>query len=197
MHEAMLHALSLGSGGCDILADLSLNPGEYIFATTHRAENTDDPDRLSQILLGLSDVAQQGIDVVFPVHPRTRSRMEPRLLDAGVRLLEPLAHVETLTLVKDASLVMTDSGGLQKEAYWLNTPCLTMRDETEWVETVDNGWNMLAGADRGRILQGASKLMSGPLPQRQPLYGEGTNVSSVILDLLLADPVALAEAEAS
>ena len=197
MHEAMLHALSLGSGVSSILSDLSLNPTEYVVATAHRSENTDDPERLNQILLGISDVAQQGIEVIFPVHPRTRSRLEPRLLDAGVRLIEPLAHVETLTLVKDAALVMTDSGGLQKEAYWLDTPCLTMRDETEWVETVDNGWNLLAGADRGRILQGASKLMSTPRPQRQRLYGEGTSVSSVILDLLLAGPSALAKAEAS
>jgi UDP-N-acetylglucosamine 2-epimerase len=197
MHEAMVHALSLGSGGSDILLDLSLRPGEYVLATIHRAENTDDPERLSQILLGISDVAQLGIEVVFPVHPRTRSRMEPRLLDAGVRLIEPLPHVETMTLVKAASLVMTDSGGLQKEAYWLNTPCLTMRDETEWVETVENGWNMIAGADRGRILQGASKLISDPLPHRPPLYGEGISVSSVILDLLLSDPPALAAAEAS
>jgi len=197
MYEAMLHTLSLGPDESDTLAQFAVTPGEYVFATTHRSENTDDPERLSKILLGISDVAQQGIEVIFPVHPRTRSRMEPQLLHSGVRLIEPLAHLETMILVKHASLVMTDSGGLQKETYWLNTPCVTMRDETEWIETVDQGWNVLAGADRRRIFQGASKMMSGSRPQRQPLYGEGTMVSSAILDRLLADLGALADAEAS
>ena len=196
MYEAMLHTLSLVPDESDTLTHLTVTPGEYIVATAHRSENTDDPERLSQILLGISDVAHE-IEVIFPVHPRTRSRMEPRLLHAGVRVIEPLAHLETLTLVKNASLVMTDSGGLQKEAYWLDTPCLTLRDETEWVETVDEGWNVLTGADRRRIFQGASKMMSGSLPQRRPLYGEGTGVSSVILDRLLADLGARADAEAS
>ncbi len=197
MYEAMLYTLSLVPAESDILTRLAVTPGQYVFATTHRSENTDDPERLSQILLGISDVAQQGTEVIFPVHPRTRSRMEPLLLHAGVRLIEPLAHLETLTLVRNASLVMTDSGGLQKEAYWLNTPCLTMRDETEWVETVDMGWNLLTGADRSRILQGASSMMSGSLPERQPLYGEGTGVSSAILDRLVADQGILADAQAS
>ena len=197
MYEAMLHTLSLGPDESHTLTQFGLTAGEYIVATTHRAENTDDPERLSQILLGISDVAQQGIEVIFPVHPRTRSRMEPRLLHAGVRLVEPLGHRETITLVKNAALVMTDSGGLQKETYWLNTPCLTMRDETEWVETVDEGWNVLTGADRRRIVRGASKMMSGLLPPRQPLYGEGTRVTSAILDQLVAGRGAQADAEAS
>jgi UDP-N-acetylglucosamine 2-epimerase len=123
--------------------------------------------------------------------------MEPRLLHAGVHLVEPLGHRETITLVKHAALVMTDSGGLQKETYWLDTPCVTMRDETEWVETVDHGWNVLTGAERRRILRGAQRMMSTPRPPRQPLYGEGTRVTSAILDRLLAEMAATADAEAS
>ena len=185
MYESMIHSLSLVPDESSIISRLDVRPGQYVLVTTHRAENTDDPEHLRQILLGISDVARLGLDVIFPVHPRTRSRLEHGLLDAGVRLVDPLAHVETMILVKNAALVMTDSGGLQKEAYWLGTPCVTMRDETEWVETVEKGWNVLAGADRRRISQAASRMASGPLPERQPLYGEGTKVSSIIIDRLL------------
>ncbi|MEX0865230.1 MAG: UDP-N-acetylglucosamine 2-epimerase (non-hydrolyzing) [Acidimicrobiia bacterium] len=197
MYESLLHALSLGAGQTSMLARLGLAPGEYAVATTHRAENTDAPDRLGQILLGISDVARQGVSVIFPVHPRTRARMEAHLLDAGVVMIDPLPHLETVTLVQSAALLLTDSGGLQKEAYWLDTPCVTMRDETEWVETVDNGWNVLAGADRRRISKGAMRMMAGPLPERPPLYGEGTRVSSAILDRLLQTLGASTDAEAS
>jgi UDP-N-acetylglucosamine 2-epimerase len=197
MFEAMLHTLSLGPDETQTLARFGVSAGEFVLATTHRSENTDDPERLGQILLGISDLAQQGIEVIFPAHPRTRSRMEPRLLHAGVHLVEPLGHRETITLVKHAALVMTDSGGLQKETYWLDTPCVTMRDETEWVETVDHGWNVLTGAERRRILRGAQRMMSTPRPPRQPLYGEGTRVTSAILDRLLAEMAATADAEAS
>jgi UDP-GlcNAc3NAcA epimerase len=197
MYESMIHGLSLGHDEQAILARFDADPGRYVFVTTHRAENTDTPERLRQILLGISDVSRLGFDIIFPVHPRTRTRLEHGLLDAGVQLVEPVAHVEALTLMKNAALVMTDSGGIQKEAYWLNTPCVTMRDETEWVETVERGWNVLAGADRRRISQGASAMIAGPLPERPSLYGEGTKVSSVIIDRLLTAMGGMADAEAS
>jgi UDP-N-acetylglucosamine 2-epimerase len=197
MYESMIHSLTLGPDEAGVLSRLDARPGRFALVTTHRAENTDDPDRLRQILLGISDVARLGLDVIFPVHPRTRSRLEHGLIDAGVRLVDPLAHVETMILVRNAALVMTDSGGLQKEAYWLGKPCVTMRDETEWVETVEKGWNLVAGADRRRISQAASRMTAGPLPERAPLYGEGTRVSSAILDRLLAAHGDVADAEAS
>lgn len=187
MYESLQHTLGLVGDGKDVLETLGVAPGAYALATVHRSENTDDPARLSQILLGLSDLARDGLDVVFPVHPRTRSRMEPGLVAAGVRLVDPMGHPEAMALVRDAALVLTDSGGLQKETYWLETPCVTMRDETEWVETVSAGWNVLAGADRKAILDAARKVTSGHLPPRAPLYGEGTRVSAAILDALLAD----------
>lgn len=195
MYQSMLHARSLGDP--EILATLGLAPGEYAFATAHRSENTDDPERLAQILLGLSDLARQGLQVVFPVHPRTRQRMEPTLVEPGVLMIEPLGHDETLALVEEAALVLTDSGGLQKEAYWLGTPCVTMRDETEWVETVDRGWNVLAGADRRRIVDCAAGMLGGSLPRREPLYGEASDVAGAILGVLLAGHPAVPDAAAS
>lgn len=197
MYESMLHTMSLGHEELDVLDRLELTPGGYVFATTHRSESTDDPHRLSQIILGISDVARQGMDVVFPVHPRTRARMEPTLVEPGIRMIGPLGHFEALSLVKNAALVMTDSGGLQKETYWLGTPCVTMRDETEWVETVRNGWNLLVGADRRRIADGAAQMMAADLPTRAPLYGEGTSVSSAILGHLTTHGTALSDVAAS
>jgi UDP-N-acetylglucosamine 2-epimerase len=193
MHEALLHTLSRISG--ETLAGLSLERGQYVFVTIHRAENTDDPERLRQLLLGISDVARMGLPVVFPVHPRIRARIEYGLLDSGVRLCPPLPHAETVALVEGAGLVMTDSGGLQKETYWLGTPCVTMRDETEWVETVEAGWNMLVGADRRRIAMGAGRMLGLESP-RPPLYGEGTPVTKAILDRVLA-VIDLSDVEAS
>jgi UDP-N-acetylglucosamine 2-epimerase len=197
MHESLMHTIATGRDREDVLAEHSVERGGYVFATAHRAENTDDPDRLRQILLGISSVAQEGLPVVFPVHPRTRSRLEHGLLDAGVHMVEPVPHADSVALVEGASLVMTDSGGLQKEAYWLGTPCVTMRDETEWVETVGMGWNLLVGADRRRIHHGATRMIQASLPSRAPLYGEGTKVSSTILEQLVGASTGLGDVEAS
>ena len=186
--------LGIVGDGQAVLNSLDLEPGSYALATVHRSENTDDRGRLSQILLGLSDVARGGLEVVFPVHPRTRSRLDPGLVAAGVRMIEPLGHPEAMAVARDAALVLTDSGGLQKETYWLETPCVTMRDETEWVETVSAGWNVLAGADRKRIVEAARRMTDGGLPPLVPLYGEGTRVSAAILDALVSALEQMAEA---
>ncbi len=197
MYESMLHTLSHRGDPDEVLRRLGLTGGEYAVATTHRTENTDSPERLNQIVLGLSDFASSGIEIVFPIHPRTRSRLELTLTPSSVRLIDPMSHSETLTLLENAALLLTDSGGLQKESYWLGTPCVTMRDQTEWVETVANGWNRLTGADRRRIANVAHEMLAGPLPERPPLYGEGTAVTTAILDRLMADIGVLAGAEAS
>ena len=102
-------------------------------------------------------------------------------------MIDPVGHPEAMALARDAAVVLTDSGGLQKETYWLGTPCVTMRDETEWVETVEAGWNRLAGADRNAILQATRFMTAGNLPERVALYGEGTKVSHAILDALIED----------
>ena len=154
----------------DILARLGLTRQRYLLATVHRSENTDDLARLSQILIAFNSLDEP---VVFPVHPRakkmisdSRCRIEPH-----VRLIDPVGYLDMMAMAGEARLILTDSGGLQKEAYWLGVPCLTMRDETEWVETVEAGWNTLVGSDSKRIINAVNAF--APNGSRPVLYGDG------------------------
>lgn len=147
-----------------------LVPGEFFVLTLHRAGNTDDVARLGRIVAALGDAP---VPVVFPVHPRTRAALR----DAGIetigalRPIDPLGYVDMLALVRDARAVYTDSGGVQKEASWLGTRCVTLRDATEWVETVESGWNTLVGSDPGRI---RATFMPWTAPDVAPdWYGTG------------------------
>ncbi len=156
------------------LERFGLAPKTYALATCHRAENTDDAARLREILAGLGAIAQSS-PVLLPLHPRTAKILERDRLEvpAGVRVCEPLPFLDMIELEKSASLIVTDSGGVQKEAYFYGVPCVTMRDETEWVETVESGWNTLVGADRTRIADAAARYR-GALPAERPsLYGDG------------------------
>jgi UDP-N-acetylglucosamine 2-epimerase (non-hydrolysing)/UDP-GlcNAc3NAcA epimerase len=153
-----------------ILADLDLEPGAYLVVTAHRAGNVDDPDRLERLVALLEALPQP---VVFPVHPRTRGRLDAAgLLDRldGVTLVPPLGYLDFLELARHARAILTDSGGVQKEAYLLGVPCVTLRDTTEWVETVDAGWNVLVDLDREAAL---AALERTPPPERPELYGGG------------------------
>jgi UDP-N-acetylglucosamine 2-epimerase len=160
-----------------------LEAGEYFFATIHRAENTDDRNRLESIMQGLARVARDH-PVVLPAHPRTRPRIRDLGIPAGIRIIEPVGHAEAMALVQHAAAVLTDSGGLQKEVYWLETPCITLRTETEWVETVAAGWNRLAAADPAAI-EVAVKAALTDRPPHPDLYGDG-NTARCIVDRLLA-----------
>ncbi|MDP3716234.1 MAG: UDP-N-acetylglucosamine 2-epimerase (non-hydrolyzing) [Acidobacteriota bacterium] len=153
-----------------ILSRLRLTPANYLLATLHRAENTDDAVRLTDIVGALNALEEP---VVLPLHPRTKGcldRIDARL-ESHIAVIDPLGYLDMLQLTQHARLVLTDSGGLQKEAYWLGIPCVTLRDETEWVETVDAGWNILVGADRERIIRAATSF--APPALHPPLYGGG------------------------
>jgi UDP-GlcNAc3NAcA epimerase len=153
-----------------LLDRLSLKSGQFILATMHRSENTDDPENLANILKAFNSLEET---VVFPAHPRTRKSISAAngRLGPNVRVIEPLGYFDMMNLSQSARLILTDSGGLQKEAYWLGVPCVTLRNETEWVETVEAGWNVLAGSDCEKILE----LARGFSPPRThpALYGEG------------------------
>jgi UDP-GlcNAc3NAcA epimerase len=158
---------------------LSGIPSSYLLATVHRAENTDHPAILAGIL---SAFGQTGRPVVLPLHPRTRKMLEQSsAIPANVQVIEPVGYLEMLRLTLDAEKVMTDSGGLQKEAYFLEKPCITLRTETEWTETLHDHWNTVTGTDPDRILA-AVKLPAPQAPQR-PSFGNG-NAASEILSLL-------------
>jgi UDP-GlcNAc3NAcA epimerase len=154
----------------DLLATYGVEPGRYYLATVHRAENVGDPERLAAILAALQALDQP---VVLPLHPRTRAALDRFPLAAGgaIRTVPPVGYLEMLQLERQARAILTDSGGVQKEAYLLGVPCITMRDETEWPETVATGWNVLVGADTRRIVAVASSF---PRPSQRPaLFGDG------------------------
>src|SRR3954467_4415305 len=157
-----------------IAADLGVEPGAYLVVTAHRAGNVDDPARLERLVELIEALP---LPAVFPLHPRTRARLEGGGLMARLegpprlRLAPPLGYLDFLTLARNARAVLTDSGGVQKEAYLLGTPCVTLRDTTEWVETVEAGWNVLVDLDAAAAL---AALERPPPPGERPeLYGGG------------------------
>lgn len=154
-----------------ILSQLQLAPGSFSLVTVHRAANTDDPARLANIVTALNQV---GETVVFPVHPRTRGALEK--LDVrfaeNVRVIEPVGYYDMMVLEENARIIATDSGGVQREAYFMQKPCLTLRDETEWTETVTAGWNKLVGVDVDMIIH-VWKNFTSPAEQ-PPIFGDGT-----------------------
>lgn len=170
-----------------ILTNLALEEGRYVLVTVHRSENTDDPKRLAEVLTALGDLDEP---VVFPVHPRARKAMaeEDYQPSPHVRLINPVGYLDMVNLTRSARLVLTDSGGLQKEAYWLGVPCVTLRDETEWVETVQAGWNTLTGSDRDRIVEAARTF--APPAKRPPLYGDGSTAARCASILERTSPLA-------
>jgi UDP-N-acetylglucosamine 2-epimerase len=157
-----------------ILADLGLEPAGYLAVTAHRAGNVDRPERLASLVDLLAALpAATGCRVIFPAHPRTRDRLEGTLLIdrlTGVEVIAPLGYLDFLELARNSRAVLTDSGGVQKEAYLLGVPCVTLRDTTEWVETVEAGWNTLVDLDREAAL---AALECRPPVERPELYGGG------------------------
>jgi UDP-GlcNAc3NAcA epimerase len=182
MVDALLMARERAPAAAEVLGRLQLAAGgTFMLLTLHRAANTDQRGRLATILEGL----EGGPTMVFPVHPRTRAALERHglALPANVHAVEPLPYLETVALARDAAAVVTDSGGLQKEAYLLETPCITLRDETEWTETAELGWNVLVGADRERIRSALRHPPRGG--SHPPVYGDG-RAATVMLDAIEA-----------
>jgi UDP-GlcNAc3NAcA epimerase len=165
MLDALTYARSRLQSIPDILSKLGLKEKGYLLVTVHRAENTDDPERLRSILMALSQIDEV---VVFPVHPRTRKaidNLEMEFTPSGkIKLIDPVGYLDMVRLEEAARMILTDSGGIQKEAYWLGVPCITLRDETEWVETVEAGWNVLVGYDIDKII---SAINENHIPSSQ------------------------------
>ncbi len=155
-------------------------PRSFYLATVHRAENTDDPERLRAIV---DAFGRLGAPVVLPLHPRTRSRLDGLAVPDNVELWAPVSYLAMLSLIQGARRVLTDSGGLQKEAVWLGTPCVTLRDETEWVETLVGGWNHVVGANADAIVNAAQQT-----PTLDALPLDPGHAAQRIVDLLSATP---------
>ncbi|NBC16726.1 MAG: UDP-N-acetylglucosamine 2-epimerase (non-hydrolyzing) [Bacteroidetes bacterium] len=157
--------------------------GEYVLMTLHRAENVDHPDRLQHMMDNLEVVPWP---IVWPQHPRAKARLDAFdvAVPERVHVIEPVSYLEMLSLLDGARLVLTDSGGVQKEAYWSRCPCITLRSETEWVETVKAGWNTVVGADREKLVQALEHVPETP---PQPHYGDG-DAAATIAALLRRGP---------
>jgi len=186
MIDSLVYALET-SGESDILKRLGLEEGRYCYATLHRPSNVDDPERLACVLEMLRDLSGQ-IEVVFPVHPRTRDRAERAGLMhllSEIKIVEPVGYLDSITLTSHACFVLTDSGGLQEEATFIKVPCLTLRQETERPVTVQTGTNILVSDDCSSILAAALDVISGSVPNgRIPPLWDG-KAASRILDVLL------------
>lgn len=171
----------------NVLQQHDLIPKGYVLVTCHRAENTDDLVRLNAILSAFATIAER-IPVVFPVHPRSRKLIDGSGLGAllgNVKVIEPQSFLDMLALEQDAAVICTDSGGMQKEAFFLGVPCVTTRDETEWTETVELGANQLAGCSREAIVSAVTAALSTqPQPERTSPYGEGKASEAIIATLV-------------
>jgi len=184
MYDSVLHHAerAFSRGRTKVLRDLGSS--RCALLTVHRADNTDDPKRLSEILNAASELANNDLHVVFPAHPRVRAAIEGtslELLLRGVEMIEPVSYYDMLTMIREASIVLTDSGGVQREAFMLSTPCVTLREETEWVELLDTGISKLAGADCKRIVETARDLLKSTLTALQPSpYGDGKAAVRII-----------------
>ena len=180
MADVTLRFAPLARERSTALRDHGLTPGAYVLVTAHRAGNVDLLERLEKLVELLEALP---MDALLPLHPRTRARLEAadmleRLEDGPrLRLTPPLGYLDTLELTRNARAVLTDSGGLQKEAYLLETPCVTLRPSTEWVETVDSGWNVLVDLDRDAAL---AALERDPPAERPELYGGGRAGQAIV-----------------
>jgi UDP-N-acetylglucosamine 2-epimerase len=196
MYDSILYYSKLAEKESTILKDLGLagpapnselKTPNYYLATLHRAENTDDPKRLKSILEALNELGRK-VPIILPLHPRTKKRIKVYHLSTlceRIKLIDPASYLDMLILEKNAKAILTDSGGVQKEAYWLKVPCFTLRDETEWVETIKSGWNVLIGKRVKRIvkevghMEGRRRYLKG-----NEIFGDG-RASQKIVQILI------------
>jgi len=194
MYDSILYYSKIAENKSPILHDLNLvnpqsairNP-QYYLATLHRAENTDDPKKLKSIFRALNEIGEK-TPVILPLHPRTKKMMKVYHLFSkfkNIKFIEPVSYLDMLKLEKNAKAILTDSGGIQKEAYWLRVPCFTLREETEWVETINGGWNVLTGTEVKRILREVGRLEKRrKYPKGRKIYGNG-KASQKIVKILM------------
>lgn len=180
MYDATLHFEKIANEKSIIMEKLEINEGDYILATVHRAENTNDISRLRNIIEALNSCQ---MNIILPLHPRTKKYIEDYnlKLKENIRVIEPVGYLDMIMLEKNSKKIVTDSGGVQKEAFFFNKPCITLRDETEWVETVNNGWNILVGANESKILNAIQNF--SPTNDRENYYGDGDAAHKIVSKL--------------
>ncbi|MEX0785742.1 MAG: UDP-N-acetylglucosamine 2-epimerase (non-hydrolyzing) [Dehalococcoidia bacterium] len=184
MYDSLLQQLPSVEAASGIIERLGLAKGGYALVTVHRAANTDDLDALGGILEALALLEEP---VIFPMHPRARLAMASSDFEtaSNVQAIEPVGYLEMLALERNARVVLTDSGGMQKEAYLLGVPCVTLREETEWPETMVDGWNVLAGSEPRRIVEASRR--TPPSGEPPAVFGDG-HAAERMVELLNDDP---------
>ena len=190
MYDNSMYFSAMADTKSDVIERLGLSYRNFVLATIHRPANTDNEENLRSIFRALSDIAATGIDVVVPLHPRTRKRLNEltseRISELGnerLRIIDPVSFFEIIRLEKNARVVMTDSGGVQKEAFFYGTPCVILRPETEWVEIVDAGAGILADADYERIMKAYEEL-SGREVKFPPLFGDAHASEKILSEIV-------------
>ncbi|MCD2502377.1 UDP-N-acetylglucosamine 2-epimerase (non-hydrolyzing) [Clostridium sp. NSJ-145] len=180
MYDAVLMFKELAKEKEYLLEELGVNKNEYILTTIHRAENTNNIERLKNMIQALNEC---GENVILPLHPRTKKFIEDYGLNFNdnIKVIEPIGYLEMLMLESNSKKIVTDSGGVQKEAYFMGKPCITMRDETEWVETVKLGWNKIVGTDKNEIINSIKTF--NPTTKQEKIFGDG-NASEKIVDII-------------
>jgi UDP-GlcNAc3NAcA epimerase len=180
MYDAIINFSEIANEKSRVFDTLNVKTDEFILVTIHRAENTNDINRLKNIIEALNESNER---IILPLHPRTKKFIENYglKLNSNITVIEPIGYLDTIHLEKRCKKIVTDSGGVQKEAFFMGKPCITMRDETEWVETVMNGWNTIVGADKAKILD--SIINFKPTTERIKYFGDG-NASGKIVDLI-------------
>ena len=183
MFDASLHYLQRSQNQSTLLQDLELQDSSFALCTIHRSENTDDWGRLKDIMDTLNELSQD-YNLICPLHPRTRQILQKRNYTLNFKVIDPVGYLDILQLLNAAELVVTDSGGMQKEAYFLQKYCITLRDQTEWVELVDLGVNTLVGANPDQIADAFKENFGRTVDNSNHIYGDG-NACSRICETLL------------
>jgi len=182
MYDAALFYAQKSARKSLIVIDRALRTNDFVLATIHRAENTDDTIRLSSIVKALNKIAENR-RVILPLHPRTKKIIQQNGLSLKFDVIDPVGYFDMLELLKNCAVVMTDSGGVQKEAYFFKKPCITLRDETEWTELVEEGFNEVVGSDHDKIIDAYNRLPERKCDYEKKLYGNG-NASALIVEAL-------------
>jgi UDP-GlcNAc3NAcA epimerase len=182
MFDAVKHYQSKIDTHATVLQTQHLEGKRFVLATLHRAENTNDPARLRAICEALNEINQE-VTLVLPLHPRTKAFLESNHIPLHAHSIEPVGYFDMLALLKNCQLVLTDSGGLQKEAYFFEKFCITLRDQTEWVELVQVGANVLAGADKETIVKHFKSNYQKSIKVKEGLYGDGHAAATIVSNL--------------
>lgn len=183
MQDAAMYYAKVSEEHSTVITANGLQSGNFLLCTVHRAENTDIEARLRGIFTALEEI-HSACEVVLPLHPRTKKMLEKFNLKPNITLIDPVGYFDMIELLKHCKMVATDSGGLQKEAFFFEKPCITMRDETEWVELVSNGFNRIVGADTKKITDAYKDVSSFNVDFDIDLYGNG-KASKVIAETLI------------